>query len=185
MTIPTDRVDEEQLRRPSHWDTKLIRRFMVFFGPISSLFDFATFGILLLVFGAHAPLFRSGWFVESLATQSIVIFAIRTRHVPFFRSRPSRPLLVATFVCVGIGVALPFTPLASDLGFTALPGTLLGVLAGLVVVYLTLIELGKHWFYRAYTPGPPLAPHRPRLRRLHRRADRWSVPRRLRTRRTV
>src|SRR5581483_8981665 len=79
MTIPTDHVDDEQLRRPNHWDTRLIRRFMIFFGPISSLFDFATFGIMLWAFHAHAPLFRSGWFVESLATQSLVIFAIRTR----------------------------------------------------------------------------------------------------------
>ena len=86
MTIPTDNVDPEQLEKPAHWDIRMIRRFMLFFGPISSLFDFATFGIMLGVFDAHAPLFRSGWFVESLATQSLMIFAIRTRRVPFFRS---------------------------------------------------------------------------------------------------
>jgi Mg2+-importing ATPase len=186
MTIPTDRVDEEQLRRPAHWDMRLIRRFMVFFGPISSLFDFATFAILLRGFHAHAPLFRSGWFVESLATQSVVIFAIRTRRVPFFRSRPSRPLLAATLVCVAIGVALPYSPLAGDLGFTGLPLRLLGALAGLLVVYLVLIELGKRRFYRLYTPGEPLAPRRrPRVRRIDRRASRWSTRRpRLRTHRT-
>jgi Mg2+-importing ATPase len=184
MTIPTDRVDAEQLRRPAHWDTRLIRRFMVFFGPISSLFDFATFGILLLGFGAHTALFRSGWFVESLATQSLVIFAIRTRRVPFLRSRPSRPLLAATFACVGVGAFLPYSPVAGDLGFTALPGTLLAALAGLVVVYLALIELGKRWFYRVYTPGRPLAPQRPRLRRLGRRAARWSIRRPRNLRRT-
>ena len=93
MTIPTDRVDEEQLARPSHWDIGFIRRFMIRFGPISSMFDFATFAVMLWVFDAAAPEFRSGWFVESLATQTLIVFVIRTRRVPFFRSRPSRPLL--------------------------------------------------------------------------------------------
>ena len=132
MTIPTDNVDEEQLQRPAHWDTRFIRRFMTFFGPISSIFDFATFGIMIWVFNAHAPLFRSGWFVESLATQSLVIFAIRTRRVPFFRSRPSTPLAVATFICVAIGVLLPFSPLAPVLGFTALPAGFLAALAAMI-----------------------------------------------------
>jgi Mg2+-importing ATPase len=91
MAIPTDNVDEEQLQRPAHWDTAFIRRFMTFFGPISSIFDFATFGIMIWVFNAHAPLFRSGWFVESLATQSLIIFAIRTHRVPFFHGTPSTP----------------------------------------------------------------------------------------------
>src|SRR5205823_4625494 len=86
MAIPTDTVDEEMLHRPSHWDIASIRRFMMFFGPISSLFDFLTFAIMLGAFHAHAPLFRSGWFVESLATQTWVIFVIRTRRVPFFHS---------------------------------------------------------------------------------------------------
>ncbi len=94
MTIPTDNVDDEQLVRPSHWDIGFIRRFMIRFGPISSLFDFATFAVMLWVFDAAAPLFRSGWFVESLATQTLIVFVIRTRRVPFIRSRPSRPLLV-------------------------------------------------------------------------------------------
>jgi P-type Mg2+ transporter len=114
MTIPTDNVDEEQLRRPAHWDMRLIRRFMAFLGPISSIFDFATFGIMIWVFDAHAPLFRTGWFVESLATQSLVIFAIRTRRVPFFQSRPSTPLIVSTLACVTVGVLLPFSPLAQS-----------------------------------------------------------------------
>ena len=176
MTIPTDNVDAEQLRRPNHWDTRLIRRFMLFFGPISSLFDFATFAIMLWVFHAHAALFRSGWFVESLATQSLVIFAIRTRRVPFVRSRPSRPLLAATLVVVAIAAALPYSPVAHTLGFTALPGTFLGAVAAMVVVYLLLIELGKRRFYRLETAGPPLV-HRqpPRLRRLEHRASRWTV----------
>ena len=181
MTIPTDRVDEEQLRRPNHWDTRLIRRFMLFFGPISSLFDFATFGIMLWVFDAHATLFRSGWFVESLATQSLVIFAIRTRRVPFFRSRPSVPLAVSTFAVVAIGVALPFSPLADTLGFQHLPGSFLATVALMIVTYLVLIELGKRRFYRRQLLGPPLAPPRPpRQRQVQHRASRWSTRRRIR-----
>jgi Mg2+-importing ATPase len=176
MTIPTDNVDEEQLQRPAHWDTALIRRFMIFFGPISSLLDFATFAILLWVFDAHATLFRSGWFVESLATQSLAIFAIRTRHVPFFRSRPSKPLLAATLASVTVGVLLPFLPLAHTLGFSPLPAGLLAALAAMIPVYLLLLELGKRRFYRIQTAGPPIArPHPPRHRRIHYRASRWSI----------
>ncbi len=164
MTIPTDNVDEEQLLRPAHWDTALIRRFMLFFGPISSMFDFATFGIMIWVFNADATLFRSGWFVESLATQSLVIFAIRTRRVPFFRSRPSMPLTVSTLSCVTIGVLLPFSPLAHVLGFKALPIGFLAALAGMIVIYLVLIELGKLRFYRA-VPGRPARLASPRKAR--------------------
>jgi Mg2+-importing ATPase len=177
MTIPTDNVDEEQLRRPAHWDTTLIRRFMTFFGPISSLFDFATFALLLWVFDADATLFRSGWFVESLATQSFAIFAIRTRRVPFFRSRPSRPLLLSTLICVAIGTLLPFSPLAGRLGFTSLPLGLLAALAAMVPIYLLLLEIGKRRFYRTETSGPPIArPGISRLRHIHHRASRWAVP---------
>ena len=111
MTIPTDRVDEEQLARPSHWDITFIRRFMIRFGPISSLFDFATFAVMLWVFDAAAPEFRSGWFVESLATQTLIVFVIRTRRVPFLRSRPSRPLLVSVLAVVAVGALIPQSPL--------------------------------------------------------------------------
>jgi Mg2+-importing ATPase len=180
MTIPSDRVDPEQLHRPSRWDTRLIRRFMAFFGPISSIFDFATFAILLVAFDADAELFRSAWFVESLATQSLAIFAIRTHRVPFYRSRPSLLLTIATLGCVAVGVALPFSPLAGPLGFTALPATLVAVLAGMIPLYLLLLELGKLVFYRheAGTPEAPVARHRPHLqRRVLRRASRWTVAR--------
>ena len=113
LAIPTDHVDEEQLRRPSHWDIAFIRRFMIFFGPLSSAFDFVTFGVMLWVFHAGAAEFRSGWFVESLATQTLVIFAIRTRRIPFFRSHPSRPLVLAALAVVVVGYLLPATPLAT------------------------------------------------------------------------
>ena len=176
MAIPTDNVDEEQLQRPAHWDTAFIRRFMTFFGPISSIFDFATFGIMIWVFNAHAPLFRSGWFVESLATQSLIIFAIRTRRVPFFHSRPSTPLALATMVCVAIGVLLPFSPLAHVLGFVALPASFLAALAVMIVIYLVLVELGKLRFYRVRPHGPPVARRWPeREHWIHHRATRWSI----------
>ncbi|MHB8233155.1 MAG: magnesium-translocating P-type ATPase [Solirubrobacteraceae bacterium] len=176
MTIPTDNADEEQLQRPAHWDTHFIRRFMLFFGPISSIFDFATFAIMIWVFNAHAPLFRSGWFVESLATQSLIIFAIRTRRTPFLSSRPSKPLTIATLTCVAVGAALPFSPLAHVLGFTSLPATFLAAVAGMTAVYLVLIEVGKRRFYRVRTPGAAVARRVPeRERWIAHRASRWST----------
>ena len=125
MTIPTDRVDEEQLVRPSHWDISFIRRFMVRFGPISSVFDFATFAVMLWGFNAVAAEFRSGWFVESLATQTLIVFVIRTRRVPFWRSRPSRPLLISVITVVIIGTLIPQSPLNTALGFAPLPARVL------------------------------------------------------------
>jgi Mg2+-importing ATPase len=181
MTIPTDNVDEEQLKRPSHWDIGMIRRFMVTFGPISSIFDFATFAVMLWVFDAGSSLFRSGWFVESLATQSLVIFAIRTHRVPFLRSRPSKPLTIATLVCVTVGALLPFSPFADVLGFTALPVAFFGFLVGAIVVYLAIVELGKRWFYREAEEGQPLARRDPK-RAVHHRASRWSIAGKVRTR---
>jgi Mg2+-importing ATPase len=143
LTIPTDHVDEAQLARPGHWNIGTIRRFMFCFGPLSSLFDFITFGILLGPFHADPQLFRSGWFVESLATQSAVVFAIRTRRVPFVRSRPSRPLLISTIAVIGIGAVLPFSPLAHILGFVAPDAALYGVIAALVVGYLVVVDATK------------------------------------------
>jgi Mg2+-importing ATPase len=177
LAIPTDNVDEEQLRRPSHWDIGFIRRFMIFFGPLSSVFDFLTFGIMLWVFHSGPAQFRSGWFVESLATQTLVIFAIRTRRVPFFRSHPSLPLTLAALGVVAVGAVLPATPLAHSLGFQPLPGAFFAALVGMVVAYLALIEAGKRIFYRA--AAAPAAAARPRRygRRhlLRRRAARFST----------
>jgi P-type Mg2+ transporter len=149
LAIPTDNVDEEQLRRPSHWDIAFIRRFMIVFGPLSSVFDFATFGVMLWVFHSGPDQFRTGWFVESLATQTLVIFAIRTRRVPFFRSHPSIPLTLAALGVVAVGALLPATPLAHVLGFQPLPSDFFIALAGLALGYLLLIELGKRAFYGA------------------------------------
>ena len=179
ITIPTDNVDEEQTRRPAHWDITMIRRFMVFFGPISSLFDFGTFAILLLGFGASHTLFRSGWFIESLATQSLAIFVIRTRRVPFFRSRPSTALTASTLVAVAIAFALPFSPLAHTLGFTSLPTGLVAAIVAIVPAYLLVLELAKRLFYRREAARPPTAPVRrpPHEHRVLRRASRWTLRR--------
>ncbi len=147
MTIPTDNVDAELLERPAQWDIRMIRRFMMFFGPISSLFDFATFAVMLFVFHARGSLFQTAWFTESLCTQSLVIFAIRTRRVPFFRSRPSVALAAGTLGSVVVGLALPFTPVAPFFGFSPLPLGFLAILGVMVVVYLALVEAGKTLFY--------------------------------------
>jgi Mg2+-importing ATPase len=173
LAIPTDNVDEEQLARPSRWDIGQIRRFMLIFGPISSAFDFATFAVMLWVFHADAPLFRSGWFVESLATQTLVIFVIRTRRSPFLRSHPSVALLAAAFAVVTVGALLPATPLAGPLGFQPLPGAFFAALATMVAAYLGLIELAKRRFFRT---SPAVPTQRPRASgyRVHRRAARFS-----------
>ena len=178
LTIPTDNVDEELLARPSQWDIGFIRRFMFLFGPISSIYDFLTFAVMIYGFDAGATLFRSGWFVESLATQTLVIFLIRTRRIPFFHSRPSRPLLATTIACATLGVVLPYSPLAELLGFTALPLDFLAVLAVMVVTYLGLVELGMYVFFtrfRAAERPLALSPSR-RERHVQRRAARWSIP---------
>ena len=176
LAIPTDNVDEEQLRRPSHWDIHFIRRFMIVFGPLSSVFDFVTFGVMLWIFHAGAAEFRSGWFVESLATQTLVIFAIRTRRVPFFRSHPSLPLTLAAFGVVAIGAVLPATPLAHTLGFSPLPGAFYAALAAMVVAYLILIEFGKRLFYRtAQHSATPHSRSYTRGRHFRRRAAQFST----------
>ena len=176
LTIPTDNVDEEMLARPSEWDIRFIRRFMAFFGPISSVYDFLTFAVMLWVFHAGPTLFRAGWFVESLTTQTLVIFVIRTRRVPFFRSRPSTPLLATTLACAAVGVWLPFSPLAHLLGFKPLPLAFLAVLALMIVTYLALVDVGKAYFFRRRPTGRPLARSLSQLERtVHRRAAAWSA----------
>jgi len=142
LTIPTDNVDDEYLRKPQHWDISLIRRFMVFIGPISSIFDFLTFYVMLHFFHADQVLFHTGWFVESLATQTLVLFVIRTTQNPL-RSRPSRPLTATVLVIVAAGSLLPFSPLAGPLGFAPLPGIYFAYLAIATFVYLVLVEFGK------------------------------------------
>ena len=162
LVIPTDRVDPEALARPAAWDMKFIRRFMSVFGPVSSIFDFLTFWVMLAVLHAGHVEFRTGWFVESIATQTLVIYVIRTRRVPFFKSRPSWPMLVVPTGAALVGAILPYTGLAHLLGFTPLPTTFFLFLFGMVVVYLLLVELAKTRFYRtphAQSPRIASTPH--------------------------
>lgn len=174
LAIPTDRVDAAQLQAPSHWNLAFIRRFMLIFGPISSLFDFLTFGLMLGVLHAGAVEFRTGWFVESLATQTLIIFVIRTRMVPFFRSRPSALLTATSVTVVAVGAGLTISPLARALGFTPLPWQFFAVLGTFVICYLILVELAKMLFYSEpiHLVGQP---HRTRGRayRIRRRAARY------------
>ena len=161
---------------PSRWDIGFIQRFILVFGPLSSVFDFATFGVMLWVFHAGSAEFQSGWFVESLATQTLIIFAIRTRRIPFFRSHPSLPLTLAALGVVTVGALLPATPLAHTLGFQPLPGGFFAALVGMVVGYLALVEVGKRLFYgaAAAVAAGPRAPHT-RRHHLRRRAAYFST----------
>jgi P-type Mg2+ transporter len=147
VTLPLDNVDDEDLAGPKRWDMAFIRNFMLTIGPISSLFDFLTFYLLLSLFNAHESLFRTGWFVESIATQVLVIFVIRTRRNPL-RSHPNRWLVLTSLSVVLIAMLLPFTALAPYLGFTPLPWSFFGLLAALLITYLLAVEGGKRWFYR-------------------------------------
>ena len=142
LTIPTDNVDETYLQKPQRWDISLIRNFMVFIGPISSIFDFLTFYALLHYFRASEAQFHTGWFVESLATQTLVLFVIRTSKNPL-RSRPSGPLITSCLAVVALGMYLPFSPLAQPLGFTPLPASYFAFVAIATAVYLLLVEAAK------------------------------------------
>jgi P-type Mg2+ transporter len=147
VTIPGDNVDDSYLRRPQRWAMRVIRDFMVFIGPISSIFDFLTFYILLRYFRASERLFHTGWFLESLATQTLVLFVIRTMSNPF-HSRPSRSLVVTTLLIVGVGVMLPVTPLATLLGFTNLPASYFAFLIPATLTYLVLVDVAKRHLAR-------------------------------------
>jgi len=177
LAIPTDEVDPEQVARPSAWDISFVRRFMITFGPVSSLFDFMTFFVMLGVLHANHAEFRSGWFVESLATQTLVIFLIRTKRIPFFRSRPSKAMLITPTACALVGAVLPFTPLAGPLGFTTLPISFFLILLAMILAYLVLVEFAKQRFY-AHQPHPDrtkLTADERHERRLRRRSHRFVV----------
>jgi Mg2+-importing ATPase len=146
--IPLDEVDGMETAAPQHWDIKLLRNFMMVLGPVSSLFDFATFYLLLTVLKADESAFQTGWFIESLATQILVIFVIRTRGNPFL-SRPHPALWVAAIGILITAAAIPFSPMAGLFGFTALPLRYFLALAFLVLVYLAMAQAVKTWFYRS------------------------------------
>jgi Mg2+-importing ATPase len=151
VSIPSDNVDAAMVRKPKRWQIGFIRQFMMIIGPISSIYDFLTFVVLLRVFHAstNESLFHSGWFVESLATQTLVVFVIRTAANPL-KSRPSRQLLISVLAVVAVATLLPYTPLGRLLRFTPLPLSLLAAIAILAVTYLFLVQAVKSWFYRRH-----------------------------------
>jgi P-type Mg2+ transporter len=148
LTLPTDNVDPEYTKWPKKWDIGFVRNFTLFFGPFSSVYDFLTFGIMLFIFGASAPLFQSAWFVESFWTEVLIIFVIRTRRMPFFTSRPGKWLTVLTLGAVAFGTALPFTQLGALMGFVPLPPQFWVLLALMTITYLFLVDAGKVFFYK-------------------------------------
>ena len=147
MTIATDSVDEEYIQHPHRWNIKFIQRFMVWFGLLSSIFDYITFGVLLLILHAKEGQFQTGWFVESVISACLVVLVIRTRRT-FFQSRPGRYLLLTTLVVVAATFVAPYTPIAGILGFEPLPGLFLLAVVGIVAVYAVAAEVAKRIFYR-------------------------------------
>ena len=148
MTIAADRVDAEMVDHPRRWDIHAIRKFMVTFGLVSSVFDFLTFGALLFILHATKEQFRTGWFLESIVSASLIVLVIRSRK-PFFRSRPSKYLLLATLLTVAATVALPYTPLGDLFGFAQVPLAFLLLIALIVALYVVATEIVKAIFYRA------------------------------------
>jgi Mg2+-importing ATPase len=157
--IPTDDVDPEQVQKPHPWDVRQLTRFILFIGPCSSIFDYTTFLMMLYVFkcwntstpeaAAHsASLFQTGWFVESLVTQTLIIHIIRTNRIPFLQSRSSWPLLVMSSMVMAVGIAIPFSPLGDYLGFTPLPPLYWPLLAISIVGYVALTQSVKVWLLR-------------------------------------
>lgn len=151
-TIPTDDVDEEWLEKPRQWTLGEIRRFILFIGPISSIFDYLTFFLMLYVFNCwnNPTLFHTGWFIESIFTQTLIIHVIRTNKIPFLQSRASWPLIITSVLIVSVAVLLTVTPIADALGFTPLPSIYWLFLAGMLIAYILLTQLVKTWFYKKF-----------------------------------
>lgn len=150
LTIPGDRVDPDSLLKPRHWDIGFIKKYMLFFGPISSLFDFITFGFLLLVFKLGESGFQTGWFLESLVTQVLVIFVIRTAKFPFSKSKPSKSLIVSSVLVISGALALVLSPLRSSFGFAPVSVPYLGFLIIATFIYLQLVDLLKLYFIKKF-----------------------------------
>ena len=147
MTIATDNVDNEMIDHPRRWDIKAIRKFMITFGLVSSVFDYLTFGLLLLVLRVNQGQFRTGWFIESVISASMIVLVIRSRK-PFFRSKPGKYLLIATLSIAVITIVFPFTPLGTVFGFAPLKFTTYLLLLLIVVIYIIAAEVTKRIFYK-------------------------------------
>jgi len=147
MTIATDNVDNEMIDHPRRWDIKAIRKFMITFGLVSSVFDYLTFGLLLLVLNASEAQFRTGWFLESVISASLIVLVIRSRQ-PFFKSKPGKYLLITTLSIVFITLILPFTPVGKIFGFIPLSFTTYLLLLLIVAIYIVAAEITKSFFYK-------------------------------------
>ena len=148
FSLPSDEVDEDDLARPAHWNLKFIQRYMVVFGFISSIFDFLTFYLLYFVYHLSEHQFQTGWFIESIATQILVIYIIRTKKIPFIQSRPSQALFITTSLAVVFAWSVQFSPLGRLMEFDRLPLNIMVIIASYVAVYLGLVEVAKRVFYR-------------------------------------
>jgi P-type Mg2+ transporter len=150
VTIPADNVDSDWLKKPHHWNIDFIKKLMLFFGPVSSIFDFMTFFVLYGLLASSESALQTGWFMESLATQILVIHFIRTRKVPFIQSRAAKYLMVSTFACVILGWVIPYTALGSFFRFEPLSAGIVGAIILIVAAYLAVVETVKRFFYRRY-----------------------------------
>jgi Mg2+-importing ATPase len=150
MGIPSDNVDEDLVERPHRWNIRFIRNFMIIFGLVSSVFDYATFGLLLLVVHATEPQFQTGWFIESLLTELVIALVVRTRR-PFYKSRPGKALLLLTIAFGVITLAIPFFPFSHFLGFTPLPFWVMAALVAITGLYVVAAEIAKKFFYARAT----------------------------------
>ncbi|HSX40705.1 MAG TPA: magnesium-translocating P-type ATPase [Candidatus Saccharimonadales bacterium] len=148
LAIPTDNVDSEEIEKPQHWDMSNLKKFIFTFGPISSVFDLATFAILLSIFNASIAFFRTGWFIESVITQSLIIFAIRTKKVPFLKSKPSVLLTLFALTAAFSSALITQTTLGSIFQFVKVPPLFWMYIVGIVIVYFVIVELTKLWFYK-------------------------------------
>jgi Cation transport ATPase len=154
ISIPTDNVDRAFIQRPQRWNISLIQKFMLYVGPVSSVFDFLTFYLMLYVLHADERMFHTGWFVESLATQTLVLFVIRTAGAPW-KSKPSLPLAITTIATVVVATALPFSPLSDVLGFSPLPPIYFAALLAMVIPYLILVEIMKRKLFHSLVQVEP------------------------------
>jgi Mg2+-importing ATPase len=148
ISLPTDNVDAEDVKKPPRWNIKLLRKYILIFGPISSVFDFATFGILYFGFSLTEHQFQTGWFLESLATQILVIYFIRTKKTPFFRSKPSKTLLINTLLLLTIAWVIPFSPVGKFFDFVPLSVPVLASILTIVFIYLLVVETAKRFLYK-------------------------------------
>ncbi|MDP2922256.1 MAG: magnesium-translocating P-type ATPase [Candidatus Omnitrophota bacterium] len=152
VAIPTDEVDKDYLIKPRPWNVKAIRNFMIIIGPLSSIYDFLTYGVMLFIFNTwnNPQLFHTGWFIESLCTQTLVIYIIRTGKIPFIESRPSRLLVLTSILIVTTGIVIPFSGLAKPFGFVAPPPLYFVILFFMVITYLLLVQVVKTWFIKKF-----------------------------------